>query len=247
MRVAFISDIHGNLEALASVMLDIRGKRVDKIVCLGDVIGYGVNPNECIAMVEAECAYSIIGNHEAAVFDMLISNDFNDLAKYAIEWTREHLSYKSVNFINSLTMVKEDGEFTSTHSTPYEPHLWYYISSIEDAVFNFNFFNTKFCLIGHTHVSGIIVMDENDTEVTVLQPVSFNYERDFGRDAKFIINVGSVGQPRDRNPKACYVIIDTDRKHISFERVPYDVVSYQKKMRIAGMPEFLIQRVADGV
>ena len=247
MRIAVISDIHGNLEALSSVIVDIRSRNVDKIICLGDVVGYGPNPNECIEKVSAECEYCIIGNHEAAVFDTLISEEFNDLARFAIEWTRENLNSKSIDFIHSLSMTKIEGDFTAVHSTPYEPHLWYYISSMEDAIFNFSFFSTKFCLIGHTHVPGIIVMRDNDKKISVSQPVNFNYEKDFDEDAKFIVNVGSVGQPRDKNPKACYAIIDTDKKVISLQRVPYDIALYQRKMRVAGMPEFLIQRVVEGV
>jgi len=247
VRAAVISDIHGNLEALSSVIADIRNKNIDKVICLGDVVGYGPNPNECIEIVRKECDYCIIGNHEAAVFDALISQEFNDLAKSAIEWTRDNLNSKSIEFINSLAMIKEEGDFTSVHSTPYEPHLWYYISSMEDAIFNFNFFKTKFCLIGHTHVPGVIVMEGNRQEISVLQPISFNYEKDFREDAKFIVNVGSVGQPRDKNSRACYAIIDTSRKNISLQRVPYDIAQYQRKMRIAQMPDFLIQRVAEGV
>jgi len=245
VRIAIISDIHGNLEALSSVIFDTRSRNVDKIVCLGDIVGYGANPNECVEMIKTECDFCLIGNHEAAVFDDSISREFNDFAQYAINWTRENLTKKSAIYINSLSMSQIFDNFTAVHSTPYEPHLWYYISSVEDAIFNFNFFRTKFCLIGHTHVPGTIVLEENGN-ISVLQPKTFNYGADFPESAKFIINVGSVGQPRDRNPKACYVIIDTDEKELSFLRVSYDVAQYQKKMRNAGMPEFLIMRVAEG-
>lgn len=247
MKIAIISDIHGNLEALSSVIIDIKSNNIDKVICLGDVVGYGPNPNECIDVVKAECEYCLIGNHEAAVFDTFVAREFNDLAKSAIEWTRENLSDKSVDYIKSLSMTKTDDDLTLAHSTPYEPYLWYYISSIEDAIFNFSFFSTKFCLIGHTHVPGVIAMRETDSSISVLQPMNFNYKKDFNEDTRFIVNVGSVGQPRDKNPKACYVIIDTDEKTVSFQRVPYDIVLYQKKMRIVGMPEFLTQRVAEGI
>ena len=245
MRIAVISDIHGNLEALSSVIFDTRSRKVDKIVCLGDVIGYGASPNECVEMVRAECDFCLIGNHEAAVFDNVVLQEFNEYAKIAINWTRENLTSKASDFINSLSMSQIFDCFTAVHSTPYEPHLWYYISSLEDALFNFNFFNTRFCLIGHTHVPGIIAMEE-DGSVSVLQPKTFNYGAAFSERAKFIINVGSVGQPRDKNPKSCYVIIDTNEKELSFLRVSYDIAQYKRKMRIAGMPEFLISRVIDG-
>ena len=247
MRIAVISDIHGNLEALSSVISDIRSRCVDKIICLGDVVGYGVNPNECIEKVQTECEYSIIGNHEAAIFDATVFQEFNDLAKSAIQWTRDNLNSRSIDFINSLAIEKIDGDFSFVHSTPYEPNSWYYISSMEDAVFNFNFFSTKFCLIGHTHVPGVMVMENNSTVVSVLRTTEFNYGRDFSENAKYMINVGSVGQPRDKNPKSCYALIDTDTKNIALHRVSYDIVQCQRKMHAAKMPEFLIQRLAKGM
>ena len=246
MRVAIISDIHGNLEALSSVLIDIRDKNVDRIICLGDVIGYGPNPNECINVVETHCEYCLLGNHESAVFDKEIAMEFNKHARFSIEWTRNCLNLKSIDFIKKLEIVKIEEDFTSVHATPYRPGFWSYISSMEEALFSFNFFKTKFCLIGHTHIPGVIVSERRDSNITILPPRSFDYETGFNKDARFIVNVGSVGQSRDKNPKSCYVIIDTDLKKVCFFRVPYDIALYQKKMRIAGMPEFLITRIVDG-
>jgi predicted phosphodiesterase len=246
VKIAVISDIHGNLEALSSVVLDIRSRGVERIVCLGDVVGYGPNPNECIELVESECDYSLVGNHEAAIFDALIIQEFNDYARYAIEWTRDNLNSKSLNFINSLPIMMVDDVFTAVHATPYEPQLWYYIASMDDALFNFNFFKTKFCLIGHTHVPGIIAMGSPESNISILPQKTLCYAKEFSEKARFIVNVGSVGQPRDKNSKACYVIIDTDKKELSFLRISYDVALYQRKMHAIGMPDFLVNRVADG-
>jgi diadenosine tetraphosphatase ApaH/serine/threonine PP2A family protein phosphatase len=118
---------------------------------------------------------------------------------------------------------------------------------MEDAIFNFNFFRTKFCFIGHTHVPSIIVMEKPGRQIAVLKPRNFNFSLDFPDTARFIINVGSVGQPRDKNPKACYAVYDDEKKMITFNYIPYDIALFQRKMRAAGMPDFLIQRVADGI
>jgi predicted phosphodiesterase len=246
MRIAVMSDIHGNLEALSSVIVDIRNRNVDRIICLGDVVGYGSNPNECIRMVEKYCDYCLLGNHEFAIFDDVSVQEFNKYARLSIEWTRNRLNRKSVNFMKSLELIKVEKIFTAVHATPYNPHSWYYISSADDAQFSFNFFSTKFFFIVHTHVPGIIVSEKMNSNISIFQQRSFNYEAKFQDNAKFIINVGSVGQPRDKNPESCYVIFDTDYKEISFLRIPYDIALCQRKMRSVGIPDFQINRIAVG-
>jgi predicted phosphodiesterase len=241
-----MSDIHGNLEALSSVLVDINGRNVDRIICLGDIIGYGSEPNECVWMVEAYCDYCLLGNHEAAIFDRLVAQEFNKHAHFSIDWTRGNLNQKSVNFIEKMELLKVENEFTAVHATPYRPNSWNYISSMDDARFAFNFFNTKFCFIGHSHVPGVIVSEKDELDVSILPPRSFNYGTGFKQNAKFIVNVGSVGQPRDKNPDSCYVIIDTDLREVSFLRIQYDIALCQQKMRTAGLPVFLINRIAEG-
>jgi predicted phosphodiesterase len=245
MRIAVISDIHGNLEALTSTLKDIYNHQIEMIICLGDIVGYGPNPNECIHLVMEHCHHTVMGNHDAAVFNPLMAQDFNDNAKFAIEWANHELTKESRKFLRTLPMQHKELDFTAVHSTPYDPHLWYYISSLEDAKFNFNFFNSKFCFIGHTHIPGIIMLNEKSNEISIIKATD-SLDLSKLRDHRFIINVGSVGQPRDRNPKSCYLIIDTESLDISFPRVEYDIKTYQKKMTEIDMPPFLVSRVEEG-
>jgi len=247
MRIAIISDIHGNIEALSAVMEDIHRKSVDKIVCLGDIVGYGTNPNECVETIMSNCDFCVKGNHDAAIFDQQIAKEFNEHAFFAINWTRNTLTQKSKNLMDSLPMLKENDEFTAVHATPYRPQFWYYITSLEAALLNFNYFKTKFCFVGHTHIPGIIALKPNEPDISVPSLKSFNYGDEFPIGTKFLVNVGSVGQPRDKNPKSSYVIMDTDTEEISFKRVSYDIAKYQNKMRGIGMPIFLVERIASGI
>jgi predicted phosphodiesterase len=243
MRIAIISDIHGNFEALEAVLADSSQQKVTEIVCLGDIVGYGANPSECIDLIKNKCPLRILGNHDAAAVGLLSTDHFNVHAKIAIDWTVEHLTAAEQSFLRALPLKKNKMDFSFVHATPYDPNMWYYITSLEEAAFNFQFFNTTFCFVGHTHIPIIIVLD-NEKEVYVHQGTSINW-KDMTQ-ARFLINTGSVGQPRDRNPKSCYGIIDTEAKSFSFRRVDYDISKAQNKMRKIKMPDFLITRLKDG-
>jgi predicted phosphodiesterase len=243
MRIAVISDIHANLEALEAVLDDSARQQVDEIICLGDIVGYGANPNECIELVRKNCPLRILGNHDAAAVGLLSTDHFNVHAKIAIDWTVEHLSAAEQAFLRSLPLKKNRADQTLVHATPYDPNMWYYITSLEEAAFNFQFFTTTFCFVGHTHIPIIIVL-ENEKEVYVHQGTSIDWTN--MPQARFLINTGSVGQPRDRNPKSCYGILDTDAKTFAFRRIDYDIAKAQQKMRKIKMPDFLITRLKDG-
>ncbi|HAJ78581.1 MAG TPA: metallophosphoesterase [Fibrobacteres bacterium] len=243
MRIAVISDIHANYEALEAVLSDISEQKIDQVVCLGDIVGYGANPNECVELVKSACDLCVLGNHDAAAIGLLSTDHFNVHAKMAIDWTIDNLDLNSVSFLQSLTLKEEKYSHTFVHATPYEPNMWYYITSLEEAAFNFQFFDTSFCFVGHTHIPIIIVL-ENEKEVYVHQGGSIQ----FGdmKQTRFLINIGSVGQPRDRNPQSCYGIFDTDTKSFQYRRIGYDIAKTQSKMRKIGMPDFLITRLQDG-
>jgi predicted phosphodiesterase len=243
MRIAMISDIHANVEALEAAMTHIDSQGVDEIICLGDVVGYGANPNECFAIVNKRCSQTLLGNHDAAAIGALSTQYFNIHAKIAIEWTAEHLSETTRSLIEKLPLTKIDSDITFVHATPYEPKMWYYITSLEEAAFNFQFFNTTHCFVGHTHIPMIIVLNEKK-EVYVHQGDSIDYGALKG--SRFLINIGSIGQPRDRNPKSCYGIIDTEKTTFSYQRVEYNISKTQEKMKKIKMPEFLITRLAEG-
>lgn len=243
MKTAIISDIHANLEALEAVLSDIDSLQITDIVCLGDVIGYGPNPNECVDQVRSRCSVTLLGNHDAAALDSVSTQNFNINAKIAIEWTSEQLTPESRTFIENLPMSKLDAEKTYVHATPYEPRMWYYITSIEEAAFNFQFFETKFCFVGHTHIPVIISMDK-DQKIKVSQETFFEFNN--ADETHYLVNVGSIGQPRDKNPMSCYGIIDTEACTFSLRRAAYDIKKCQEKMRKNKLPEFLVARLEEG-
>jgi len=243
MRLAFISDIHANFEALESVLADIEQQKVDEIICLGDIVGYGANPNECAEIVRKKSSTILLGNHDAAAVNLLATHHFNSHAKIAIEWTAGALKTDIRSFLLSLPLTITRDALTLVHSTPYEPNMWYYITSLEEAAFNFQYFETNVCLVGHTHIPIIIVLDKKK-EVYVHQATRVNVREMNG--SRLLINVGSVGQPRDRNPQSCYAIFNTETGDFVYHRVTYDIEKAQAKMKKIKMPEFLITRLREG-
>jgi predicted phosphodiesterase len=243
MRYAFISDIHANLEALEAVFDDINSQAIDQIICLGDIVGYGANPNECADIVKKKCPTILLGNHDAAAVELLSTQHFNIHAKIAIEWTTQSLRKEVKETLMGLLLKSTVEQMTLVHATPYEPNMWYYITSLEEAAFNFQFFDTQICLVGHTHIPIIIVLDDQK-ELYVHQDTSIRLSETPG--ARLLINVGSVGQPRDRNPKSCYGIFDTDTTEFIYRRVAYNIDKTQQKMKKIKMPDFLITRLEDG-
>ncbi len=243
MRFAFISDIHANLEALEAVLDDIGTQNIDEVICLGDIVGYGANPNECCELISSRAPVTLLGNHDAAAVDQLSTQHFNIHAKIAIEWTSKNLKKENQAFLDALPFKATKPSMTLVHATPYEPNMWYYITSLEEAAFNCQFFDTQLCFVGHTHIPIVIVLDK-DKELYVHQDSSIHLDEVEG--GRLLINVGSVGQPRDRNPKSCYGIFDNDTGEFIYRRVAYDIDKTQAKMKKIKMPEFLITRLQDG-
>lgn len=243
MRYAFISDIHANLEALEAVFEDIDSQDISEVICLGDIVGYGANPNECVDLVKRQCPTTLLGNHDAAAVEILSTQHFNIHAKIAIEWTTQNLRRDVKNTLADLPLKSTSNILTLVHATPYEPNMWYYITSLEEAAFNFQFFDTQVCLVGHTHIPIIIVLDDQK-ELYVHQDITIRLNDIPG--SRLLVNVGSVGQPRDRNPKSCYGIFDTDTTEFFYRRVAYNLDKTQQKMKKIKMPEFLISRLEDG-
>jgi predicted phosphodiesterase len=243
MRFALISDIHANLDALTAVFDDIDSQHIDEVICLGDIVGYGPNPSECVSLIKDRCPMVILGNHDAAALGTLSTQGFNIHARIAIEWTTEHLTPDARSFLSILPMKETRLSLTFAHSTPYEPEMWHYITSLEEAAYNFQFFDTQFCFVGHTHIPLILVVNEKKELYVHQEPIL-----KFGslKDASFLINVGSVGQPRDRDTRACYGIFDSEAETFSYRRVKYDIIHCQAAMREANLPDFLISRLAEG-
>jgi len=263
MRVLIISDIHANFVALETVMSDAAG-RYDTVWCLGDVVGYGPAPNECVDLVEAEADLCVVGNHDWAVLghpDLDIGH-FNPLARAAVEWTQGQLSEKSHNYLTSLPAEPLEPEGADgilvTHASPREP-VSEYIQSPEVALENFSYFETKMCLVGHTHRPAIFHWQlrkiysrrgrRNGIPVTVdyLRPYEGQCVRlELTELQRLILNPGSVGQPRDNDPRAAYALLDLEALTWEQRRVAYPIDLTQSQMRAAELPRRLIDRLTFG-
>jgi len=243
MKILILSDIHANRVALETVLKD-AGK-VDKVWCLGDVVGYGPEPNECIEILRNMNLLCLAGNHDWAVLDKLDLDDFNPDARHAALWTREVLSPANFNWLIKLperVPIQMD-EITLIHGSPQHP-IWEYVATPAVACVNFDYFETPICFIGHTHVPVIYrYHTENDTVSTELVPENEHFA--FGPE-RMMINPGSVGQPRDGDPRSAYAIFDTDSMRLVHRRVDYDIARTQAKMHMAGLPERLIVRLSHG-
>ncbi len=241
MRYGLISDIHGNLEALETVLAELHNLEVDAILCLGDVVGYGPNPDECVKLVQAHAAICLMGNHDEASLGDTDLSFFNYVAREAIEWTGEHLNPDSKNFLRALPYTYEFENYLFVHASPNEPHEWNYITSWEGAEQSFQAFHQQACFVGHSHSPLVVGRNEHGA-----MQLHQNYPILFENNHRYLINIGSVGQPRDSNPAAAYGILDTAQKEYTLLRLGYDVAKTQKKIRAAGLPGFLADRLAEG-
>jgi len=233
MRLAIISDIHSNLNALEKVLSTIDNLGVDLIYCLGDVVGYGPFPNECIDIVRHRCALTIKGNHDSGVTGQLELDHFNQFGRSAIKWTQKSITPENLAFLNNLPLLSSENSCTFAHATPLQPDSWQYILSWKDAKECFEAFSTPLCFIGHTHTPVIIGEDGKVNQ--------------FRRECRFLVNVGSVGQPRDGNPKASLCLVDTEVWTLEIIRVEYDIEAAAAASLKARLPDYLAQRLFLGV
>jgi predicted phosphodiesterase len=241
MNYAVISDVHSNLEALEVVLKDIAKKKIKNILFLGDAVGYGPNPNECIETLKAACRIMLAGNHDCAVTGLTDIEYFNENARAAIEWTTSVITRHNFDLLKSLPLIKvlPKENILLVHSTPKSPDEWHYLLSLRDAEVNFHFFEHRICFLGHSHNAFIIERLPSGEMVIYKDAVKI------GKAERYIINAGSVGQPRDGDPRACYAIIDNEK--IELIRLEYDIEKTQRKMREAGLPLPLIERLERGV
>lgn len=241
MRFAILSDIHGNLEALQAVIQHIEHESVDEIICLGDIVGYGPNPNECIELIREKATIILAGNHDYAPIGKIDTSYFNNYAKIAIEWTGDVLKPESKNFLSKLPLFEQHAGIFLVHATPHQPGEWKYIFSLDDAIEQFLSFEGQICFIGHSHSPVIFIEGKNYN-----YHLSYENKLHVRNDERLIINVGSVGQPRDMNPNSAYAIFDTETQGYCLNRIEYDIVKTQKKMKAADLPGFLIARLQVG-
>jgi predicted phosphodiesterase len=242
MRYLVISDIHGNLTAFETVLKDAEGDW-EFIWCLGDVVGYGPNPNECVALLRQHPHLSLSGNHDWAVLGRLDLNTFNQDARLAIAWAQGVLTDESRAYLEGLASKVVEDPFTLAHGSPRFP-VWEYIVDRQTAQDNFEWFDTRYCLVGHTHVP-VIFEELDDGKLLVHGPL---YGQPLPLNAgRMIINPGSVGQPRDHDPRAAYAILDSDEMTWEHRRVAYHVAETQERMTGYDLPYRLIARLDYGL
>ena len=240
MRFAIISDLHSNLEATEAVLADARDKQCTQFVCLGDLVGYNANPQECTNLVRQLDCPVVKGNHDEQASLAVSSRDFNDLAERAITWTREHLTEEDKEWLAGLRLSRQVRDFTIVHATLDTPGEWGYVLNNLDAVASFTYQHTTLCFFGHTHVAGSFIRDDGGvrrvkTEQLVIEP-----------GKKYFVNAGSVGQPRDGDPRAAYCIYDAERNIVEQRRLKYDLPTAQRKIIKAGLPRLLAERLELG-
>ena len=241
MRIAIISDIHSNLEALQKSISIIEENKVDKIICLGDVVGYGANPKECLKIIHEISSFILLGNHDQAAADVRYTESFTVYANVAARWTNKILTESEKELLLSFPLSIESDGITYVHASPYRPSEWDYISNYEDAFFNFSYFNNNICFVGHSHIPEIFMEDYNEYQL-----VRNSVKLKCMPDKKYIINVGSVGQPRDRDWRLSFGIFDDKTYEYENIRSEYDVQSAAKKIVDAGFPHYLANRILVG-
>jgi predicted phosphodiesterase len=241
MRYGFFSDVHSNLEALRSVAEDFQKEKLEKIFFLGDAVGYGPDPNECVELIQQLSTKPLMGNHDYAALDMMETSWFNQYAREAIEWTKDKLNEDNFQILSDYVMDNRFQIFHMVHSTPKDPQSWDYIFDLDEAEENFGFFQALVCLVGHSH-RPFIIKKYNDKHCFLHEDNSVKIEGEF----KYLINIGAVGQPRDGDNRACYLIYDDEGKVARLKRVSYDIKKTQNKMKKAKLPQFLIERLYYG-
>ncbi len=244
MRYAIIADIHANLAAFTAVLDDIeRRGGVEELWCLGDVVGYGPDPHQCIELLRQHKHVCVAGNHDWAAIGKLALSDFNPDAAAACRWTAKQLKAKDVVYLEGLPLVIEKEDFTLVHGSPRQP-IWEYLLSLSGAKENFAYFKSPFCLIGHSHVP--LVFKHGETGDCSFIPFSPDIGLVLGK-RRLIINPGGVGQPRDGDPRASYAICDTETKMMRLYRVPYDIGDTQNRMVKHNLPLRLVARLSQGL
>ena len=242
MRILIFSDIHSNLAALETVLKAASEQGYDRVWCLGDIVGYGPAPNECVAQVRNLEALSVAGNHDWGALGKIPLEDFNPDAQAAALWTRDQLTPENVAYLDGQAKMRVEGNITLAHGSPRFP-IWEYIQLPSIATANFAHFDTAYCLVGHTHVPAVFrALNNRGVEMFLPQsdaPVPLGEER-------LIVNPGSVGQPRDGDSRASYALLDSEAGTIQFHRVEYPIDLTQAQMKEAGLPPRLAARLAFG-
>ncbi len=239
MKLAILGDVHANLEALETVVEAARKEKVDAFYCVGDLVGYGAQPSECIKLIRELRCETVAGNHDWAAIGKTLIEFFNPDAKLSVEWTRSKLTAEERAYLAGLPLTIENGAFTVAHATLHSPEYFEYIQTIFDAQLSFDLLKSPVCFLGHSHVP----VNFLDTA-----PISYNMEAKvkLPKGRRLLCNVGSVGQPRDGDPRAALGLYDVGRRQIEIRRYDYDIATAAKKITDAGLPRANAERLLIG-
>ncbi|MDD5773225.1 MAG: metallophosphoesterase family protein [bacterium] len=243
MRYGIFSDVHSNLEALNRVLEDSKKENIDNFICLGDLVGYGANPNECVELIRALKPVIVAGNHDCAVVNRIDTSGFNKWGSEAVLWTQKIIKPDNVSFLNGLKLMQDHNDFTLVHASPYFPEKWFYVITVEDIIRCFLNFKNWICFVGHSHRPFIFELNPNNLYNS---NIFLSGEVVLKKEMRYVISAGSVGQPRDGNNKTCYFVFDSESKKIKLTRLEYNYELTQKKILDAGLPGFLAERLAKG-
>lgn len=245
MRYAILADIHSNLAAFQAVLHDIKARGgADQLWCLGDIVGYGPEPHECLELLQGYDHLAVAGNHDWAAIGKIDTRDFNPDAAAAARWTAQQLNAADINYLASLPLTLTTDNFTLAHGSPKDP-IWEYLLSSTAARDSFHYFETSSCLVGHSHTPLIFTLNADESRCLAY---TLPIDKPLGIEAwRIILNPGGVGQPRDGDPRAAYVLYDSDLRTFHHFRVSYDVKSTQRKMMALNLPSSLSSRLSLGL
>ena len=243
MRIAIISDIHSNIEALSEVLKAMERQKVDRVVSLGDIVGYGASPNPCCDLVRSVTEITLLGNHDAAVAGRMDYSFYYDAARHALDWTANTLTEENVEWLKGLPYTYRIGEVGFCHGSPIEPRAYEYIFALEQVkdIMSEVADLPEVTFIGHSHLCKAFAIGNGEVNDVVAQ--KFGIRKGY----KYIISVGSVGQPRDFDNRACFVICDTSARTVEYVRVEYDIESAAQKIFDADLALNFGQRLFRGV
>lgn len=245
MRVAVVSDIHSNRQALEAVLDAIEATGVEEIWCLGDLVGYGADPDACTALVRERCDLCLAGNHDLAVLGALDISTFSDTAAEAVEWTREHISEETLEFLASLDPSGSKEGVGLFHASPRDP-VWEYVLSLDQAEDGLDAQEERVGLIGHSHVALFFLRPRGARHGYAQGVQAGDGTEIVADDGEWLLNPGSVGQPRDGDPRAAWLELDTAQWTVRYHRVPYDIEGAAAAILAAGLPEVLAERLEAG-
>ncbi len=248
MKIAIISDIHSNIEALTTALEWIDAHEADEIICLGDVVGYGADPNRCCDIIRERCSVTLLGNHDAAVIGVMDTSYYYQAARDAVYWTRKQISAENFRWLYTLPYTHIRERFALFHAAPIRPSGFFYVVQTKDAQAHTMVYDKlrPWNFIGHSHLTNQYMINDEKAKDVSGRKLAAKDDRKFSDDRKFIINVGSIGQPRDRDSRLCFGWLDTEVERFEHVRLEYDILTAARKIGEAGLDEKFARRLFTG-